>query len=109
MRESQVMKLVKERAGFVVFSSGYKADSNPYYAYVYMPFDQYMRYQQIRQQGGGFNLAEFGTIIKQGDSLEPSLEVKQEMKQKYNVDEHFESDLKKAAFQAMKPFFGEGE
>ena len=87
-----IMKRVKEQMGYVVLSTGIRADDVPYYAYVYMPIEQYLQYQTIRQQGG-FNLADYGTIILQGEGETPPDHIKKEMKEKYNVDDKFEENL----------------
>lgn len=89
-----IMKYVKDRMGYVILSTGIRADDVPYYAYVYMPIDNYLQYQTIRHQGN-FNLADYGTIILQGEGTEPPVEVKKEMKEKYNVDDDFDTELEK--------------
>jgi len=98
---SHTSSIIDEQVAVVVFVSGYKSDDTAYYAYVMMAPSKFAEYQKVKDQGD-FDLASFGEIIKWGEGLEPSEDVKKEMKEKYNCSDDFEDKLKEAVTTALK-------
>lgn len=92
MKDKHLLDIINKQSDILVLSSGYLEDDSPYYAYILMPPLKFLEYHNVKEKGG-FNLEDFGKVVKWGNELGPSEEVKKDMRDKYNASENFEEDL----------------
>lgn len=84
-----------KKSGLVIFCNGTTTGGNNFYAYVLMSTDSYERYQDAVDSNESYDLEDFGLIINEGDTLEPSKKTKSEMKLLYNIDHNLEEKHEK--------------
>jgi len=90
---SHALKLLDQKGSVMVLSRGVMEDDMPYYAYVLMLPSQYLDYRKVNAQGG-FDLKQFGEVVRFGKASEPPQIVIDEMRRKYGESAHFEADIR---------------
>lgn len=76
----------------IVLCRGVDEHQQPIWAYLCLKPSMAAAFK-VARDAGGFDIADYGTVLESGNGAEPPPEVVQRMQRDYGVNPHFEQDL----------------
>ena len=76
----------------IILCRGKDAENSPIWAYLCIKPSMASAFKAARERGG-FDIADYGTILESGDGEEPPANIKRRMERDYGVNHMFEQQL----------------